>query len=413
MIFYRKLSLIERTYIVNEPTNNYPFAVQMICEGVGNLSRTAWITAFDQVLKVNPIISVQRVGRLKFSALFSVRPDYDHVIQEHGLVQWNAMNGDNADFLEVPMDVSKAQGFQILLIQGTHDQPNARFIIFRIHHALSDVGGLMIIMRNFFAALNNQSLLAENSLIKDEDVLFQHKVSMPFYRKNAGSVAGSSAIGSSLKWRWVRKKVDGKFDQLLILVLNAIQKANPLLGMAEANLRFRVTFDLRKYLPKDTVSTCNLTNAFDIDVPVSASLHDLKLSIMAAFRARLPLQRIPKWLCFIAGFIPENWLAIKEPTMLKTHLSGKYYRTGTISVLSKEIDLKMLSGGGFECHSLFGIPGPYRILSCFIGVMQMPDHIELMIGMPELLTANHRLEKFTDAIATVLGAGEEGGSKLR
>jgi hypothetical protein len=402
--FYRPLSLIERSYIVKEPTNNYPFAVQLVCQGVGSLVRADWISAFEQVMKVNPVVCVKRHGKLKFSGLFVIEPDFNFLIQEHHQVAWSGNNGAFAHFLETDLDISLGQGFQILLIQGTVQDPSEKYIVFRVHHGLTDVGGLMIIMRNFFLALNGQALVPENSLVKDEDVLLKHRVKMQWFKKNAMAVAGVKPKGESLTWLWHREKILGKNDQLLIALMEAIDKASEAFNSEKKLMRFRITFDLRKYLDKDVVSTANLTNAFDIDLEPNVTRKALKAKIMAAFRARLPLQRIPKWLVFIANFLPEDWLAIKEPTMLKTHQKGRYFRTGTVSVLPKEINLTELSYNHFTCQSLFGIPGPYRILSCFIAAAQMPTHIELAIGMPEMLASQAELEKITQVIAQHLSS---------
>lgn len=406
--FYRPLSLIERTYIVKEPTNNYPFAVQLVCQGIGSLVRADWVLAFQQVMKVNPSVCVKRQGKLRFSGLFVIEPDYNFLIKEYHQVAWNAYNGISADFLETDLDISLGQGFQIVLVQGTEQDPLQKYIVFRIHHALTDVGGLMIIMRNFFLALNGQPLVLENSLVKDEDILLKHRVKMQWFKKNAMAIAGVKPQSDQLTWLWQREKIPAKNDQLLISLMEAIEKASDTFSCEKKLMRFRITFDLRKYLEKGVVSTANLTNAFDIDIEPNVTRQALKLKIMAAFRARLPLQRIPKWLVFIAGFIPEYWMAIKEPTMRKTHQQGRYFRTGTVSVLPKEIDLTELSYRDFSCQSLFGIPGPYRILSCFIAAAQMPTHIELTVGMPEMLASQAELQKITQAIAQHLHPKREG-----
>lgn len=394
---YRKISPVERSYLFHDQYNEQPMILCAVVEGHGEFDLQQWKAAVKKAADVHPGIRLVKKGSLGFARWYE--DDFDIPVTLIEGSAWDGMGPENAAFLRGPLSPENGKVFEVLLVKSDKLR-----VVFRLHHGVGDASSLRYIMRDIFVALKGGKPTGSNSTLCDVDLLAQlNSPRLAPIARELDAPTGA-AVGTSLRQQWCRKKVAVTEFKLLPRVFLAIKQAADEMKGSESALgdaRIRLTVDLRRHLPLTTCTTANCSGAFDVNVSDEASVLDLTRQIKAALKVNQEAARPSAWLLLLAQWLPSRFHGMQDEALLKLHKNGKYLRTGTVSKINK-LDMEDFSAGGFNAESLFAVPPASKLQPFFMTLSPVSDGVEMVVGMPDLLANEGRLETFTQKIAAAI-----------
>jgi len=396
---YRKISPVERSYLFHDRYNEQPLVLCAVAEGYGEFDLPQWKRAIKKAAAVHPGVRLIKKGRSGFSQWCVDDFEIPVTLIEDSL--WDGKGPENADFLRGKLSPDTGKVFEVLLIKSDKLR-----VVFRLHHGVGDATSIRYIVRDIFIALKGGEPIGSNSTLCDVD--FLDRVESPKIQpvsRDDDSPTGA-AVGTSMRQQWCRRKIKASEFKLLPRVMLAIkQAADEMNGNEDESneARIRLTVDLRRHLPLTTCTTANCSGAIDVNVSRQSSVLDVTRQIKASLKINKELARPSPLLVFLARWLPTKFHGMKDKAILQLHDEGKYMRLGTVSKVNR-INLDDYSAAGFTAETLFGIPPASKLLPFFISLSPVADGVEMVVGMPELLANEGRLEKFTHKIAAIVEA---------
>ena len=396
---YRKISPVERSYLYHDKYSEQSMILNAVVEGHGEFDLEQWQTAMDKVALVHPGARLTRAWKLGFSKWRAGEPHIPVTLIEDSL--WNGMGPENADFLLTRLSPITGPVCEVLLVKSDKLR-----IVFRIHHAVSDASGLRQIIEDAFRILRGEEPLGSNSTIFDVDMLDKVEgPAMPIVPRSAIAPIGP-ARGTSLRHIWLRKKIPVREFKLIPKMMLAIKLASDSFVTDEQNsgdTRIRLTVDLRRHLPRTLYTTANCSGAFDIFVSCEDTIADLNLQIKNFLRENQEIPTPPPRLLTAARWVPTKFHAPYNASILKVHQSGRYQRSGALTMIGKG-EMEKYSAAGFVAETTFAVPIPLKLLPFFMALWVQKDGVEMVIGMPELLGNDGRLEQFVNKLDTIVSS---------
>ncbi len=387
--YSRTLSVNERLWLAADMMNP-PFAIQVVCEGSGDIDVREWRKAVELASAANPGSRLQLKGRL--NSCRWVDSGATPPVHEIDGSAWSGYGPDGAPFLEKPFHVADGPTSEVLVIHGDPAR-----IVFRAHHAVMDNRGIIYWAEEIFRALQGKPLRGSYSSVTDWDVArtFQSEYRKPFPHDNL-SLTGK-AEGNDPGIVWGRRSIPGHYRQLLPQV--AYHAAREARRHAEGNVRFAVPIDLRARI-QGLRSTGNLSIGIYIDVRPETTIDEIGWDIAWQLREKRDCM-IDRW-DFIYKFIPISILG-QEGTrrIIDNHARGLYSMSGIISNAGR-LHKEHFSGGGFHCNTIFAIPPFFSYLPLLLWLYGTNDTVELVYAAPQVLATKGRLDEAIDRIVSEL-----------
>ncbi|MBV1882433.1 MAG: hypothetical protein KUG82_12415 [Pseudomonadales bacterium] len=394
---YRKMSPIERSYLYHDKYSEQSIILNAVVEGHGEFNLDQWQTAMDKIAQVHPGTRVVRAWKLGFSKWRADEPHIPVTLIEDSL--WDGMGPENADFIRARLSPVTGPVCEVLLVKSDKLR-----IVFRMHHAVTDASGLRQIIDDAFRILKGEKPIGSNSTLFDVDMLDRIKgPAMPTVTRTAIAPTGP-AKGTSLSHIWLRKKIAVREFKLIPKMMLAIKLASDSLVMDRQNsgdTKVRLTVDLRRHLPRTLQTTANCSGAFDVCVSHEDTIADLNLQIRNALRLNEEIPTPPRKLLTAARWVPTKYHSPYNASIVKVHESGRYQRSGTLTMIGKG-DMEKYTAAGFIAETAFAIPIPLKLLPFFMALWVQKDGVEMVIGMPELLGNDGRLEQFVNKLDTII-----------
>ena len=385
--YRRKLSVSERLWLgVNEAFS--PFAIEIVLEGHGNIDYASLCHAVEVASKANPGSRVVLKGFLSGCHWVDsgITPQVRIVDGEN----WDGRSGDNTPFLKRELPY-KGPTCEVVYIPG---EPSR--IIFRSSHAVMDGKGVLFWMEDIFRVLRGEALIGSPSTITDYELIEsvsgrKQKLDLVYSIAPTGK-AGKKAKGVS----WKRITVTG--NQSNIIGRIAVALAKSAWTYQEGRFKVSVPVDLRQRV-EGLHSTGNLSNMVYFEVTKDSTpesvAKDLRkeldnkndcINIDRGYNMKL----VPIWLI---GLIVK----IVSRIVLQRSLFGVPICITNIG----RMDFRNFCGGGFIADSFFGIPLNGDGVPGLVVISGMSDKIEIITGVPNMISDNGRLDRLVDDIRNI------------
>lgn len=390
MTFQRPLSPSERSHASTGISAN-PFSLssinQFIVEGEGVLDLPRWQQAVAIATSANPGARLKLHGHLQWSHWIDdgAAPEVIAVNSD-----WDGMSGENAPFLDQPLDLRKGPLTQVILVNGSTPR-----VIFRTHHATMDGTATRYFISDVFRALRHEQPVGASSTMCEMDILSRFNTPRTVnLLENILTPTGNSDTGT-LGMSWQRIRLDQRIRSSLaktLLTLAAICHAR-----GEGNVRFRITIDLRRH-DGSFRSTANLTSLMFVDIGRDMSERELVNLMRDKLKAAhetwySPALTKTKW-------IPRRAInAILAKGGKSCHTTNRYATTGTVSSIG-EMEPGDYEGGGFVGRRAFAVPIKGYSNSVFVTLWGCAGGLDLCLGMPVALASGGRLTDLCEQVRT-------------
>lgn len=381
MVYSRPLSSNERLYIIGEELAP-PFCIQIVIQGQGNLNLSQLTQAITKAQSYTPGSQLQLKGKLHFSRW--IDSDSPPPVREITSHNWRGDDFEIRQFLQAPLKNSTCE---VLLLQG-----NPQYIIFRVLHSVMDARGAQIWVNNVFKALRKESLIQLFDDITDRT--FAKSLKQKDYRKkypfNCISPTGP-AIGQSKRFQWVRLTLPERIPGLIAQIATHVMHYTNQHSSCPAT-RFMIPVDLRFHNPQ-LQTTANLSNPLFLDLVSEQdwpSLYSRMLQELLEKREGV----IGQWDDLIS-YLPI-WFLKPALRALSHYLLSKnrFMMTGILSNIGY-IDLNHFSCENFQAETCFFLPVNVPITPLTMVIVEMNNHTEIVVSMPEVLGNKGRLKALT------------------
>ncbi len=221
----RPLTPIERLYLAAEKCSG-PVAIQILCQGEGELSIRELEAAVATVAKCSMGTMLEKKGSLWFTS------SHPTPIMAVDYINYSA-----------PLAAGSSE---IQFLRQAHKLE----LLFRVHHTLMDAQGMLLWMRNIFKALRGEAvtpthfMLTDERFLTEQAVVKKRKVVVP--RFSSPMAAGKSDV---ITHEFFEGHVAGLSAKLMLHLSQVSSMATSL---------YMVPVDLRRHI-HDCDSTANLT----------------------------------------------------------------------------------------------------------------------------------------------------------
>ena len=409
---YRKISMIERSYILHDKSDPSEFmrmAINLTYEGEGSFDLQRWNDALEQVGQKHPGSRLVKRGHLGWTKWMDsgVAPKARLIDFSH----WDGVGSEGAEIFTSPLPVINGPSFEVLLLEG-----NPLRVCFRCHHAVMDAVGAMTFAKDTFRALRGEPIIGSNSTISDIELMKTINGGILKQTKSNAVAPTGFTSGNDLESSWRLLRVHGKQKGLIAKIALATRQSalrykdqQPVPTktnqppLVERISRSRITVDLRRHLPNDIISTANLSSAFHIEVDEQDSVKSVTAKIKTGLDEKQECALPAPILLKLAPWLPSRLAGLSDKNIQAIHRRGRYVRSGTLSNMGI-INRAEVSGGGFNTRSGFGVPIQFKLTPYFITFMGDEDGCNIMISVPNCLGDNGRLDQFTADIEQILTA---------
>jgi len=394
MAFYRRLSPVERMYLVEDSAASAPLCHQWVLEGEGELNEAAWRAAVRQAAEANPDARVRLAGRAKW-----LHWEDDGALPEVCTVdgsQWDGSSEAGAPWLWGPLPTDTGPVCKVFLMP----KPYPRVMI-RMHHAAMDGRGLMQFIEEIFRCLRGEAPLGSNSIVTETELVRQADPErIPDPPINALSPFGA-ARGEDYQCTWRHLYVKCNPKRPMPRVIKTIADSAWSCG-GDGVVRIRVPADMRRML-KDQISNANLTGIMDFELSPSDTLDSIGDKIRAGVADNLDMRRFPSNAKLsIAEWLPLSLFKTTPAIIKRGHANNGLYRySATVSNLGRFNEAAHY-GDGFIARRMWAMPIRYFLLPTFVALFGSADGFDITLGGPKVLLNEGRAERLLEAIGQAL-----------
>lgn len=391
-VFSRKFSLSDLVYAASgyRQDDQFQLVSQFVVEGQGKLEEPALESAIVRVAATNPACRARLAGLWGFKRWRAdgTLPRIRTVYRE-----WDGQYEEGLDFIDTPLDLIRGPIAELVQVIG-----QKTWLVFRIHHAVTDGVGLIDFVTSLFDALNGQEPEHYYSRITLENMPEGNLHAIPSPVRDAPIPFRLTELKDATDRSriWQRITVPGKDSRILLRTILALAKATN--RHTPGSVRVHVPVNLRRHLPKEK-SSANLIGMIRLDVDEDETLRSLvkKFSHLMDQKQELPIA--VKSLTSKAMFwIPLWLLRALEKRIMTTLLSQARFRcSGTVSSLGFQ-DLNAFSCPGFKATSVLGIPVPPLGTPLMLVIISNEHQSELVISASRALASPNELNELADSI---------------
>lgn len=378
-VFTRRFSLSDLVYAASgyrQHHSNQPVS-QLIVEGYGQINHQSLLDAVTIASETSPVCRLRLSGKWGFKrwSADGALPTVHSISRE-----WNGDYSEDLDFIDTPLDLIDGPVAEVIQLVGSKT-----WLIFRIHHAVTDGVGLVEFVMSVFAALNGKQPQNYHSRITLENMPEGNLDALPATVRNAPVPfpIPPQPINTDRSRIWQRITLPGKDSRILLRTILALSQLSATSDKRSA--RIQVPVNLRRHLPEEMTSA-NLIGMIRLDVDHNETLRSLvkKFSVLMEQNQELPVA--VKSLTSRAMFwIPLPLLRALEKRVIRQLLRHPAFRcSGTVSSLGM-IQLEALSTQSFNAISAFGIPIPPLGTPLMAVIMSNNHQSELVISACQAL----------------------------
>lgn len=310
MVYKRKIAVSEWLHAATgyHKRSLYSMLInQWVIQGKGRFDLAAWEKAVQTTAHNTPGCRLVKRGILGLSNWVACGP-----LPRVKLIKnsaWDGCSGDNAPFLDQPLDIENGPTAEIILVEAKND---CAFVVIRTHHAIMDGVGTTLFAQNLFRALNQQPSPVTNSSITDTEIIDSlatirqpsedtvTDIISPFgpFRNNRDFVKHAK-----LARIWRRIRVAGDHKEILQNTILAITKVAHDNNSQGGSTRFVVPTDMRRHVKK-VVSTANLTGTLLLDIKHDDTVFSIKKKMVKKLKSNEDCYR-PKFSTLM------NWVPLR------------------------------------------------------------------------------------------------------
>ena len=388
--YTRKFSLADLIYAASgyRQHDQNQLVSQVVVEGHGTIEESDLKHAVETVSVSCPATRARLRGAWGFKHWSATGP-LPHVRTIHQ--EWDGQYQNGLSFIDKPLDLIRGPVAEIIQVVGTKT-----FLVFRIHHAVTDGVGLMDFVHSIFLALNQLQPEPFYSKITVEKMPPGNIKAIPPKVSNAALPyplnSEPQAPDRSRVWR--RLSVAGKDHKILLKVILAL--AELARQDKQQTIRIHVPASLRRHVPNER-SSANLVGMVKLDI----SPEDDCRTLVKKFNARLEeKQELPiavnSLSSKLALWIPLCVLhKIEKFALSKLLAQPRFSCSGTASSLGK-LKLKEYSTETFQAQSCYGIPIPPLGSPVMAVIMSSEASTEIVLSVNRTLISDSAMDTMSE-----------------
>lgn len=357
-----------------------PFANQMVIEGSGSIEYSDLANAVEKASMANHgarLVLSGFPGRKKWTD--SGNTPAVRTVDGTG---WSGYDMHGAPFLLDRLDIKKGPSCEVLLVTGRPGR-----IILRTHHAVMDGRGTITWAEDIFRALNGKQCIGSEYTTTESDLL--NLVTAAEKPVSERYISPSGRPGTGYGFTWFRKKLNGRFTNLLPSVM--MLTAEEAWRHGQGKVRIAVPVDLRSRR-QNLRSTGNLTNAIFFNINSDTTLNGLETGIKR--RIREQVDGILTWEDHVIKFIPVSVLkAALSMETRQSHKTGLYRTSATISNLGI-IPHELFKTDTFNPESVFFIPPGNSLSPFFITLQGSSSGLDIVLTIPSCFNKDGIIDGF-------------------
>ncbi|MCX7178097.1 MAG: hypothetical protein NTX56_04740 [Proteobacteria bacterium] len=319
--------------------------------------------AIAQVAEVNPGIRLRWQGCLGYSRWSS-----DGALPRLRIIEdssWDGHSNQGAEFLdEQSLSLRDGPCAEFIWVR----QANSRgLMVLRSLHAVMDGMGGMHILAELFRALRGETLLGSNAVYSDADLMRAMQIQPVKHQPYDTCALTGAAQGDSMGDDWWR------------LSLGPVQP---------------------RLLSQLALASTNFSNMLFVQLPKGALPSDFDAQLQSQIQSRqeAAYPTIYDWL----RWIPLSWFDYLLGRRLSNFNTRKPIETVVISNIGK-IDLMPFRSPQFAADDFIVPPMPGN---AFVVLYSLNNHIELVLGLPRILSGQARLQALTDWLHSRFGSAK-------
>ncbi len=387
----RKLSFTERGHLVYDGVFS-GFYCRLILEGEGEIDIENLRVALKEASDINPNPRMRLRGFLNFCRLVdSGEPPPVRIVESH---EWDGLSSRSAEFLNLPLSPRSGPSCDVLIVKGAPYR-----IIFRAHHTVMDGRGVHLWAEDVFKILNGKKTVSCFSGFTELEFTRrftgEYRKPFPLY---SPAPTGRADNFSSLKPRWIRRRINGHYKNLIGQI--AVIIASEVAKYRDGDFWISIPADLR-HRNDNYLTTSNFASLIYVNIRPGYTPEQISEEIKKkiADAEDLKFDRGDVLCRYVPVFILKK---ILTSMMRKRHGAGIYSTSFSISNIGL-INLDDYTCRGFTPKHAFGCPsgGFYPLNVVLLGA---GGSIEIGMAMPEVLASNGRLEALMDRVVNGLKA---------
>lgn len=393
--FTRKLSLADLTYAASGYRLDHPnqLVCQLVIKGVGRIPDQHLSEAAAEVTRYCPSVRFRLKGFwiAKFWSASGPLPRVRSVIYD-----WDG-HSEHQDFLDTPLDLIAGPVAEIVQVIGRNT-----YLVFRVHHAVTDGMGLMEFAQAFFQVLNQAKPRHFLSKVTLEKMPPGNLAAIPPPVSDAPVPypLQSPAAGVDRSRIWKRITLPGNDAKILLKTMLAIAA----LSRRETSVpvRIHMPVSLRRHVPEER-SLANLIGMLRIDVEATDTERELvkKIKKVMADKQELPIA-VNSVTSKLAFLFPLMVLHLLEKLTIKKLLQQPRFRcSGTTSHVGN-IRLDDVSTEKFKADTVFGIPVPPLGTPIMAVIMTNENSTEIVVSANKTLIDDAAMDELVNKLTALI-----------
>lgn len=383
-VFRRPVSPTEWSYLAAARLGGELLVLQLVVEGTGPIDALALGRAVAEASASCPGSRLVRRGRMWADSGTPPRV----VVAEGTSLDRTALTG--APELVAPLAHAEGRpACEVLLLTG---EPGT--VVFRASHAVMDLKGVSVWAAEVFRALRDEpprgaaDPLTDHALLDAVGRTGQRPRLGLDRRSPLGGLPGSGAV-------WRRRTVPGRHPALAAKVAAAVAEGVP--GPAA---RIMVPVDLRRHAP-GVSSTANLALPVFLDVPSGQSANAVQRRLLGALASRRELAGGAE--SALARLPLPAAAALLGASRAATRARHRYPASAIVSNAGR-LTPADFQAGGFTATTVYALPVHAPLVPVSIALLELPEHIELVVSARGAADVGERCEALLDRIGSALGA---------
>jgi hypothetical protein len=393
MSYYRRVSPGERTFHLARETD--PFSrkyIQVVIEGEGELKLSKWQAAIEQLAKVHVGSHLTLKGHLGFT-----RWDSEGAVPTVREIApgWDGYDFDAPFLFPPPIDIRKDPLGEVVLLQG----PVPR-VLMRVHHAVMDGVGALLLARDVFRLLRSEDPLGSNSNASEIDVWRAHnfgKRKMPSVSKDAITPFGSTHGRLETKPVWERRSLPQ--HGIRIIPKLALMLAERAWREGEGTFRIALFVNLRRHLGDGQITLANCSGMILFEVERTDTEDTVTRKIFDKMRARAYLDMTPY--VSVVHWLPAGLFKPGLSTIQRQYQRGTFNASAYLTHIGS-FSPDQYSYSDFRARRLIPIPPSDATAPLNLAICESDETVEIVATAPAALAGEGKLESLMDDLQAKL-----------
>ena len=369
--YSRPVSLNEKLYIIGEPKNS-PFCIQIIIEGIGNISISQLENAVKKSSMVNPgsrLILSRKDNKLKWIDS-GIAPIVRIISLED--FEKHALN-ENPYLLKSLAPFDKATS-EVIFIKGSSSK-----IIFKSFHGTMDAKGVLHWAKDIFKCLKDEIPIGTNSNLTDFEYVTKlapkkYRTPIKFSKASPFNTFSSDKFDTSFH----RLTIPGQQEALVAKLSKLI--SSECYKVSQDSPTFMVPVDLRRH-DNSIQTTANFSYPLFINIKKNSSWQTIHQNILQQLIEKKELSIDFK----DSSMEKLSFSLLRIGVNFFTKFIGKRKKHLVSAIISNlgKIDLNEYSTNSFKAMNIYSLPVPVPMVPITMVITENPEHIEILFSFPK------------------------------